>query len=499
MCATSEQRKGICATGLLVAAVAAIGVTGAPVATAAAFPGAHGRGHDGGRWAIGHGPIPPLPSLPPVSAPPGPAHVEGPSAGQSGHGHGPGHGDGHGPALPTPPPVAPPIPVPHGVTPPVRIPHATHGHEHGHASTGRCRTCHIPVLAPAPLTPVSPNPIPVPVPVPVPVTTVPLVVAAPPAQRPTHGRSGGALEPVLPTAPAVPRPTSPVARRRGATSFLSLTVSLQSLTAAVTPAGTGAGAPGARVAGPARGSTLVAGTTPGPSAVHTARSADGQLTPHPIATKPIRSTTDAIQRVERFVPAAVWWALAAAIALAAIAGTAALRSARRVRRQAGQFAAVTAAAMTDSLTGVLNRRGFTEAVERELARARRYGRPFVLAYVDVRGLKRVNDTEGHLAGDALLTDAAHLLRDCARAEDVVGRIGGDEFGLLLNEQNPHGAQTVIERIRAQVPARARAATVRGHWDLTIGTAGYPQDGTTINDLLATADRRLYQQRGIALR
>ncbi len=157
-----------------------------------------------------------------------------------------------------------------------------------------------------------------------------------------------------------------------------------------------------------------------------------------------------IERIERVIPGFVWLAIGISLLLAAVGGAATLWSGRRVRRQAGQFAAVSAAAMTDPLTGVLNRRGFTEAAERELARARRYERPFVLAYVDVRGLKAVNDSEGHLAGDELLKEAAYLLRTTARADDVVGRIGGDEMALLLAEQTTAGAIPVVDRISSQV-------------------------------------------------
>ncbi len=204
-------------------------------------------------------------------------------------------------------------------------------------------------------------------------------------------------------------------------------------------------------------------------------------------------------QIERVIPSYVWAAIAASLALAAIGGLAAFVAGRRVRRQAGQFAAVSAAAMTDPLTGILNRRGFIDALERELARARRYGLMFTLAYVDVRGLKAVNDTEGHLAGDRLLNEAAHLLKDSARADDVVGRIGGDEMGLLLVEQGAEGADAVIRRVTSQIPERRAALGIRSPWDLTVGTASFPEDGSTVNELLATADRRLYEQRGIALR
>jgi diguanylate cyclase (GGDEF)-like protein len=206
-----------------------------------------------------------------------------------------------------------------------------------------------------------------------------------------------------------------------------------------------------------------------------------------------------IQDVEHVVPLGVWIALAAALVLAATGGVATAVTGRRSREQAARLAAVSAQALTDPLTGVLNRRGFLDALERELARARRYDRPVALAYVDVRGLKAVNDSEGHLAGDELLREAAGMLEDSARADDVVGRIGGDELALLLGEQSIQGATVVANRIKDQVPARRAMLRLREPWDLTIGTASYPADGTTVDELLAAADRRLYEQRGLAIR
>ena len=140
-----------------------------------------------------------------------------------------------------------------------------------------------------------------------------------------------------------------------------------------------------------------------------------------------------------------------------------------------------------------------DAAERELARASRYNRPFVLAYVDVRGLKAVNDTEGHLMGDELIKTVAGLMKESARADDVVGRIGGDEFALLLGEQTAESAAPVVRRIRARVEERRAAMEIGVPWELTIGIAAFPHDGTTLEELLGLADRRLYEQRGIALR
>jgi diguanylate cyclase (GGDEF)-like protein len=199
------------------------------------------------------------------------------------------------------------------------------------------------------------------------------------------------------------------------------------------------------------------------------------------------------------IPAAVWMALGAAFAMALAFAALALRSSRRARRREREFVAISAAAATDALTGILNRRGFMDAAERELARASRYERPFVLAYVDVRGLKAVNDTEGHLMGDELIQAVAGLMKESARADDVVGRIGGDEFALLLDEQTAESAAPVIRRIQARVEERRAAMEIRVPWELTIGIAAFPSDGTTLEELLGTADRRLYEQRGIALR
>ena len=199
------------------------------------------------------------------------------------------------------------------------------------------------------------------------------------------------------------------------------------------------------------------------------------------------------------VPGVIWLMLGLAFSAAGGAGLVALRTSRRARLQATELAQVAAAAHTDALTEALNRRGFTEAVERELARARRYDGKFALAYLDVRGLKALNDSEGHPAGDALLIEVAQLLEESAREADVVGRIGGDEFALLLPEQPADSIEAVTRRIRERVSARRRELGLSVPWDLTIGTAAFPRDGVTFDELVATADRRLYEQRGIELR
>ena len=278
--------------------------------------------------------------------------------------------------------------------------------------------------------------------------------------------------------------------------------------AAVGTAGTGA----ATAAGPTGGSptapagaTLVASTaaTPASSGAHGTTSKHGSAkhptSPSSVITAPFTSGAAAFVTIVNHIPTWVWVALGVACALALAFAGLAWRSTRRARKQARQFAAISAAAQTDALTGIFNRRGFMDAAERELARASRYDRQFVLAYVDVRGLKAVNDTEGHLMGDELIKAVAGLMKESARADDVVGRIGGDEFALLLGEQTAKGAEPVLRRIRARVEERRSGMEIRVPWELTIGIAAFPEDGTTLEELLGVADRRLYEQRGIALR
>jgi diguanylate cyclase (GGDEF)-like protein len=194
----------------------------------------------------------------------------------------------------------------------------------------------------------------------------------------------------------------------------------------------------------------------------------------------------------------MWFLVGLSIALAILSAAVAAYYRRHARRSAGEAVAAREAALTDSLTGVLNRRGFLEAAERELDRARRYHDPLAFAFVDVRGLKSVNDSRGHGAGDRLLKNVATLLTQSSRAHDIVGRIGGDELALLLPQQSVAGVAAVARRLKARIPAQRLELGVGADWDLTVGISVYPNDGAAIGELLSAADRRLYMQRGIDL-
>ncbi|MET0137612.1 MAG: sensor domain-containing diguanylate cyclase [Sphingobium sp.] len=104
----------------------------------------------------------------------------------------------------------------------------------------------------------------------------------------------------------------------------------------------------------------------------------------------------------------------------------------------------------DQLTGALTRRGFLERASQEIERFRRYDRPASLVLVDIDHFKAVNDTYGHPTGDRVLRQVAGLLQTCKRPNDVVGRIGGEEFGLLMPETGTNDALHAAERFRETI-------------------------------------------------
>jgi diguanylate cyclase (GGDEF)-like protein len=160
-------------------------------------------------------------------------------------------------------------------------------------------------------------------------------------------------------------------------------------------------------------------------------------------------------------------------------------------------------ARTDGLTGVLNRGAVEETLDLELTRARRSGLPLAVLLIDLDGFKCVNDEYGHLAGDRVLQAVSTILKTSVREGDHVGRYGGDEFLVLLPDADETGARTVAQRILAATElARVPVETAEGSIPIqcSIGQAVYPTDGSTHEDLLATADGAMYATKlGAALR
>jgi diguanylate cyclase (GGDEF)-like protein/PAS domain S-box-containing protein len=162
-------------------------------------------------------------------------------------------------------------------------------------------------------------------------------------------------------------------------------------------------------------------------------------------------------------------------------------AARAVALEAAN-ATITQIAATDHLTGLANRRHFLESLAKAVSLARRHGSSLALVSFDLDGLKRVNDSSGHAAGDDVLRSFAMLLGSLCRAEDLPARLGGDEFSVLLPGIDLNGARGLAKRVLAAV--RSCAALERRGVTVSGGLAAWTSDELP-DDLLRRADEALY--------
>lgn len=146
-------------------------------------------------------------------------------------------------------------------------------------------------------------------------------------------------------------------------------------------------------------------------------------------------------------------------------------------------------ARTDTLTGVVNSRWFHDLAQMEIDRFQRYQRSFSVAYIDLDNFKTLNDQFGHAAGDSALCIVAGFIRDHTRRTDVVARIGGDEFALLLPETNEERARVVISKIQAGLTEQMR----QHGWPITfsIGVLTCRDAPPTSDALIRMADQLMY--------
>jgi diguanylate cyclase (GGDEF)-like protein len=149
-------------------------------------------------------------------------------------------------------------------------------------------------------------------------------------------------------------------------------------------------------------------------------------------------------------------------------------------------------AVTDSLTGLYNRRLFAESFEKELNRARRYGLPLGIVIMDLHRFKEVNDKYGHPCGDEVLRAAATTLQRALRTSDSAFRIGGDEFALLLPQTDAAQALALGRRIEAVFAETLRPLQLSFAVTMDHGVANFPQDGDQSDQLIRIADERLYR-------
>lgn len=151
-------------------------------------------------------------------------------------------------------------------------------------------------------------------------------------------------------------------------------------------------------------------------------------------------------------------------------------------------------ALTDPLTGLFNRRYLDQTLALEITRQRRAGRPFSVLMLDLDNFKHYNDTHGHPRGDELLRRLARILTDCLRGSDVVARVGGEEFLVLLFDTAADAALVTAEKLRAAVADYSfpfGEEQPLGRVTISIGVAQWPTHGEHVDRVLEAADQALY--------
>ena len=151
-------------------------------------------------------------------------------------------------------------------------------------------------------------------------------------------------------------------------------------------------------------------------------------------------------------------------------------------------------AHTDYLTGVSNRRYFMEQAEHELERAERYGHALSIFMIDIDHFKKINDRYGHKVGDSVIMKLTAVCQEALRSVDILGRIGGEEFAILLPETAGKEATEIAERLRISIE-NAKVSLDEGlpiRFTISIGVASFVSRDENIDELLSLADRALYE-------
>lgn len=152
-------------------------------------------------------------------------------------------------------------------------------------------------------------------------------------------------------------------------------------------------------------------------------------------------------------------------------------------------------ALTDELTGLYNRRGFFLLAERQFKISVRSGRRLTLLYMDLDGMKRINDSFGHDQGDQVLRAVAEILIETFRSTDIIARIGGDEFTVLAINGEHESEKTILERLQQRVDLANSERGWKFKISLSIGIAHFlPDRPSSLSEMIATADREMYKEK-----
>ncbi len=146
-------------------------------------------------------------------------------------------------------------------------------------------------------------------------------------------------------------------------------------------------------------------------------------------------------------------------------------------------------ARTDFLTGAANNRQFRDQMQREIDRSARYRHPFTVVFIDIDNFKLINDTFGHTFGDKVLKAIVENIKSNLRKTDVIARMGGDEFALLLPEVNPENARTAISKMRQKL----QEEMLKNKWPITfsIGVVSVITPDLAVDEVISIADKMMY--------
>ena len=151
--------------------------------------------------------------------------------------------------------------------------------------------------------------------------------------------------------------------------------------------------------------------------------------------------------------------------------------------------------LSDELTGLYNRRGFFILAEQQIKIATRTRRGMLLVSADLDGLKKINDGFGHHEGDRAIVDAGQILRQSFRESDIISRIGGDEFVVLITEKPEITVEVLFSRLRKNLEVHNRRVQRPYPFSISMGVATFdPQDPTDLNSLLIAADKSMYESK-----
>lgn len=151
--------------------------------------------------------------------------------------------------------------------------------------------------------------------------------------------------------------------------------------------------------------------------------------------------------------------------------------------------------LTDELTGLFNRRGFLTLGEQQKKQAQRAKEKLLLVFADMDGLKNINDTWGHKEGDRAIADAARLIKESYRDSDIVGRLGGDEFIVLMLNGAREQAEASLKRLQEKLDEHNASGARPYALSLSLGVEEFdPQSGCSLEEMIAKADAAMYEQK-----